>query len=172
MDLDITKVNLLQNNIIVQELSEHKVGSIYLPGDVTHGMQAKVLNVADGPLCEHIYPGDIALLKSGAFHEYLGGNLFIFRAVHVWGVLRGGKPFPVNEYVLVRVDAEEDDTDAETGIWTPTEARDFPETGWCEWEGKDWHVHYNVMGSQRRIKIAGQVYSFMGRDNLTGIVED
>ena len=37
-DLDITKANLLHNNIIVQELSEHKVGSIYLPGDVTHGM--------------------------------------------------------------------------------------------------------------------------------------
>jgi hypothetical protein len=172
--IDITKIRLVGNKIIVQELSEARVGLIHIPGDHSHGMQARVLAVAQterSTLCEDIYPDDIALVRGGAFSECLGERVFLISAVDICGVIRDGVPLPVNDYVMVRVDAEKDAVDPATGLWAPTEANDFPATGWAEWEGRDWHVHYNVLGSQRRIRLGGQVYAFMLRDNLTGLVE-
>lgn len=170
--MDPTKIRLIKDRMIVQELTSAKVGAIYLPKSLSAGMQGYVLNVADTELCEDIYPGDTALLKNGAQNESLGDRVFVVHAVDVWGVIRDGKPMPVNHHVMVEVDPEEDDVDADTGIWTATESRDYPSTGWANYDGAREHVHYNVMGPQRRIKIGEQVYAFMALDNLTGYVEE
>ena len=172
--IDIATIALRNDRIIVQELTTSKVGAIFVPFDTSHGMQALVLSVAQDPrstLCADIYPGDIALLRDGAKQDHLGERIFIFSAVDVWGVIRDGIPMPVNHYVMVRVDAEQEDVDASTGLWTPTDSRSFPDTGWTEIGGEDAHVHYGVLGSQRRIKMGGQVYAFMERENLTGLVD-
>ena len=173
--IDITKIRLTGNRIIVQELTTSQIGSIVVPVDVTHGMRALVLAVAQtdrSTLCEDIYPGDIALLHAGCGNEHLDSNVYVVNAVSVWGVIRDGEPIPINEHVMVRVDPERDDVDPDTGLWSPTDARHFPDTGWCHWQGQDWHVIYNIRGSQRRIKIGDQVYAFMDRENLIGLVED
>ena len=172
--IDIATIVLRNDRIIVQELTTSKIGSLFVPFDTSHGMQALVLSVAQddrSTLCADIYPRDVALLRDGAVQDHLGDRMFVFSAVDVWGVIRDGVPMPVNHYLMVRVDSEKDDVDASTGLWTPTEARDFPATGWVEWEGEDVHVHYNTLGSQRRIKMDGQVYAFMERETLTGLVD-
>ena len=169
--IDPTKIRLRGDNMIVQELTTSQIGSIVVPVDMSMGMQALVLNVAQtdrSQLCEDIYPGDIALMRDGAQCEHLGKRVFIMNAVNCWGVIRDGKPMPVNHYYMIEVDPEADDVDAETGLWTPEEGRDFPNTGWCNIDGGRYHVIYDTKASQRRIRLAGQVYVFIERDGIAG----
>jgi len=173
-DLDTRKLQLIKNRVLVQELEGAKVGSIILPRDQSAGMQARVLNVAQGPtspLCEEIYPGDTALIREGAPHDHVQDKLFLFNAVSIWGVIRDGVPLAINGRVLVKVDAEENDVDAASGLWTPTEARPFPDGGTAVIDGREARVRFNVRAPQRRFRIAGQVYAIMEEDGIVGVEE-
>jgi hypothetical protein len=170
--MDTTKLKLLKNRVLVQESEGAKVGSIILPVDQSAGMRAKVLNVAQGPtspLCEEIYPGDTALIREGAPHDHLQDRLFVFNAVSIWGVIRDGVPHAINGRVLVKVDPELADVDEATGIWTPTEARAFPDAGTAVIDGREARVRFNIRAPQRRFGIAGQVYAIMDEDGIVGV---
>jgi hypothetical protein len=171
-DLDVTRVRLLGNRILVQEIRQTTVGRILIPRDMSQGGQGRVLSVGPGPLCADIYPGDLAILRSAAPCQLITGDVWCFSAVDVWGVVRDGQVLGVADKVCVRLDPEAPDVDARTGLWTPTEGREYPCTGWAEWEGQDYHVTFDTRRPQRRIRIATQDYVLLAREHLTGYVED
>ena len=169
------QIRLAGNRLAVQEIRQVTVGSILIPRDPNQGMEGIVLSVGPGALCEDIYPGDRCILRAALASPYrLDGDVWLLSAVDVWGVIRDGEPHPrgVNGSVCVRLDEELPDVDPTSGLWTPTDGREFPSTGWATWEGKDWHVHFDTRRPQRRLRIGQQVYVLIDREHLTGYVEE
>jgi len=172
--MDTTKLKLLKNRVLIEEPGEASIGGVIIPRDISNGRQGRVLNVAEGetsPLCEEVYPGDTALIREGAPCDHIQGRLFVFNAVSIWGVIREGVPLAINGRVLIRVDPEEADTDAKTGIWTPTDARPFPDVGSAAVDGEEVRVRYDIRHPQRRFRVGGQVYVIVEEAGVLGVVD-